>query len=189
MDERGGVCIERTIGSVVQRTRRENAASKRRRKSYRFNGENEGRKANQVIRLQVCMRSSPSQKRRSPLRLNVSGRERQRRVVPGIQEHENRVQLSPGKGISLEMSQNNKYFLKLNTEKGKGKSTTASLRSGYYFLTESCPWESDQAKIDCRGVAQIEFAPNENLRLSATSWHRRNSLANSFGRTWRVVRC
>ena len=39
--------------------------------------------------------------RRSPLRLNVSGRERQRRVVPGIQEHENRVQLSPGKGYLI----------------------------------------------------------------------------------------
>ena len=39
--------------------------------------------------------------RRSPLRLNVFGRERQRRVLPGIQEHENRVQLSPGKGYLI----------------------------------------------------------------------------------------
>ena len=39
--------------------------------------------------------------RRSPLRLNVFGRERQRRMLPGIQEHENRVQLSPGKGYLI----------------------------------------------------------------------------------------
>ena len=39
--------------------------------------------------------------RRSPLRLNVPGRERQRRMLPEIQEHENRVQLSPGKGYLI----------------------------------------------------------------------------------------
>lgn len=39
--------------------------------------------------------------RRSPLRLNVFGREWQQRVVPGIQEHENCVQLSPEKGYLI----------------------------------------------------------------------------------------
>jgi hypothetical protein len=45
---------------------------------------------------------SQVKERRSPLRLNVSGRERPRRVLPGIQEHENCVQLSPGKGYLIE---------------------------------------------------------------------------------------
>ena len=40
MDERGEVCIEKSIGSALPKTRRENAASERQRKSYRFNGEN-----------------------------------------------------------------------------------------------------------------------------------------------------
>jgi hypothetical protein len=41
MDERGGVSIEITIGSVCPRTRKENAASEEQRNGYRFNGENE----------------------------------------------------------------------------------------------------------------------------------------------------
>jgi hypothetical protein len=60
------------------------------------------RKTNRWIRLAgLRARLFQVKERRSPLRLNVSGRERQRRVVPGIQEHENRVQLSPGKGYLI----------------------------------------------------------------------------------------
>ena len=44
---------------------------------------------------------SQVKERRSPLRLNVPGRKKQHRVEPGIQEHENRVQLSPGKGYLI----------------------------------------------------------------------------------------
>ena len=39
--------------------------------------------------------------RRSPLRLNVFGREKTAQRATGVQEHENRVQLSPGKGYLI----------------------------------------------------------------------------------------
>jgi len=68
MDERGGVGIEKPIGSVLPRMRREKAASKRQRKSYRFNGESEGRKTNQAIRLQGCVRNFPESKKDVRLR-------------------------------------------------------------------------------------------------------------------------
>ena len=60
------------------------------------------RKTNRWIRFAgVRAQLSQVKERRSPLRLNVFGRERQRRVVSGIQEHENRVQLSPRKGYLI----------------------------------------------------------------------------------------
>jgi hypothetical protein len=60
------------------------------------------RKTNRWIRFAgVRAQLSQVKERRSPLRLNVIGRERQQRVVSGIQEHENRVQLSPAKGYLI----------------------------------------------------------------------------------------
>ena len=60
------------------------------------------RKRNRWIRF-AGVRAQLSQVKgiRSPLRLNVFGRERQRHMVPGIQERENRVQLGPGKGYLI----------------------------------------------------------------------------------------
>ena len=93
--------VLKTIGSAFTRTRRENSASKRQRKSYGFNGEvKEGKRIKRFVS-QGCAQLSQVKEKRSPLRLNVSGQERQRRVLPGIQEHENRVQLSLGKGCLI----------------------------------------------------------------------------------------
>ena len=94
--------VLKTTGSVVPRMRRENATSKRQRKNYRFKGENE-REENESMDPFCRVRAQLSQvkERRSPLRLNVFGRERQRHMVPGIQERENRVQLGPGKGYLI----------------------------------------------------------------------------------------
>ena len=61
------------------------------------------RKTNRWIRFAgVRAQFTLVKERRSPLRLNVFCRERQRRVVSGIQEHENRVQLSPEQGYLIE---------------------------------------------------------------------------------------
>jgi len=54
--------------------------------------ENEGNESSDSF-AGVRAQLSRVKERRSPLRLNVSGREIQRRMVPGVQEHENRVQL------------------------------------------------------------------------------------------------
>jgi hypothetical protein len=55
-------------------------------------------------------------------RLNSSAGKYSAAVVPGIQEHENRAQLSPGKGyLSLKMSRNNKIIYRYYAEKGKGE--------------------------------------------------------------------
>jgi hypothetical protein len=50
----------------------------------------------------VRVQFSQVKEKRSLLRLNVPNRERQRRMLPGIQEHENRVQPSQGKGYLIE---------------------------------------------------------------------------------------
>ena len=72
------------------------------REIYRFNvgKENEGNESNDPF-AGVRAQFSRVKERRSPLRLNVFGRERQRRVLPEIQEHEECVQLSPGKGYLI----------------------------------------------------------------------------------------
>ena len=44
---------------------------------------------------------SQFKERRSPLRLNVFGRGKTALLATGVQEHENRVQLSPGKGYLI----------------------------------------------------------------------------------------
>ena len=60
------------------------------------------KKTSQAIRFaRVRAQLSLVKERGSPLRLNIFGRERQRRVLPRIQEHENCVQLSPGKGYLI----------------------------------------------------------------------------------------
>ena len=97
---------ERPIESAVPRTRRENAVSERQENAIDSTGKmNERKNESSDSFAGVHAQLSQVKERRSPLRLNVFGRERQRGVVLGIQEHENRVQLSPGRGISLGMSQ------------------------------------------------------------------------------------
>jgi len=66
--------------------------------------------------------------RRSPLRLNVFGRERQRCVLPGIQEHENRIQLSPGKGYLI--GNESEIWKNSNAYSAKGKQIRQLLFSG-----------------------------------------------------------
>ena len=98
MDERGGVSIEITIGSVCPRTRKENAAS-RQRKSYRFNGEKrmKGNESSDSFAGGACaVLTSQRITFASAIKRLRSGKEAQR--ATGVQEHENRVQLSPEKG-------------------------------------------------------------------------------------------
>lgn len=60
------------------------------------------RKTNRWIRFAgVRAQLSQVKERRSPLRLNVFGREKTAQRATGFQEHENRVQLSPGKGYLI----------------------------------------------------------------------------------------
>ena len=72
------------------------------REIYRFNvgKENEGNESNDPI-AGVRARLFQVKERRSPLRLNVFGREKTAQRATGFQEHENRVQLSPGKGYLI----------------------------------------------------------------------------------------
>ena len=57
--------------------------------------------------------------RRSPLRLNVFGRGKAVPRTTGVQEHENRVQLSPGKGYLI--GNESKIWRNINTCFAKGK--------------------------------------------------------------------
>jgi len=60
------------------------------------------RKTNRWIRIAgVHAQLSQVKERRSPLRLNVFGRRKAAPRTTGVQEHENRVQLSPEKGYLI----------------------------------------------------------------------------------------
>ena len=93
---------ERPIESAVPRTRRENAVSERQENAIDSTGKmNERKNESSDSFAGVHAQLSQVKERRSPLRLNVSGREKTAQRATGFQEHENRVQLSPGKGYLI----------------------------------------------------------------------------------------
>jgi hypothetical protein len=99
MDERGGVSIEITIGSACPRTRKENAASEEQRNGYRFNGKKRMRERIERFVCKGACANLLSQRKTfasaiKRLWLGKGGAA----LLPGVQEHENRVQLNPEKG-------------------------------------------------------------------------------------------